>query len=414
MKIEVEDFWRSAPPYRGVSKATFLSRRWQRESTVIGAQQLAVLLDSYGHESLAADVMASVQSSPMAIRLTPVVLAAMDWTDLTVCPLRRQFVPLASERLEDHPMTTFDSLGEVGQRTHPRVISRYPGRVLLLALDTCPIYCAFCTRSYMVGPSTAHRDEVSGISPGRGSLISAIEGIASDPSIEDVLISGGDVANLSAERLEDLLGVVEKLPQLHRVRLGTRGFLANPLSLAPGAGWYEVIAATAERLRARGVELSLQVHFNCGQELNPLTTLILSRYAQLGTLRLRNQSVCLRGVNATPAQMLDLIGGLVAQGVDPYYVYQHDLIPGCEHLRTTIAETCEIEIACRGRVAGCDLPDFIVDLPDGGGKRSIHSYDSYDEEAGVARYRAPVVDPDRVYEYFDPIRSRSRADVALH
>jgi lysine 2,3-aminomutase len=401
---EVEAFWRSAPPYRDVTEATFLDRRWQHDSTIVGGRQLADLLEAHGYSALAAEAISSIRANPMAIRLTPVVLASMDWSDLSTCSLRRQLVPLDSERFDDHPKSDFDSLDEIGQRTHPRLVSRYPGRILLLALDTCPIYCAFCTRSYMVGPATDIRDRVWLAPLTRGSLTSAVEAIAADRSITDVLISGGDVANLGAERLADLLKQIEGLPQLRRVRLGTRGFLANPVVLAPGRGWFEAIAATSERLQARGVEFAVHVHFNCAAELNPLSSAVLNHYSRLGTVRLRNQSVCMDGVNSSSAQMLNLIDGLIARRIDPYYVYQHDLIPGCEHLRTTIAETCELEIVCRGRVAGCDLPDFIIDLPEGGGKRSVHSYESYDKVAGIARYRSPVISPERIYEYFDPIR----------
>ena len=312
--IDIETFWQAAPPYREVSPSTFLDQRWQRESTVIGSRQLADLLTRHGYASLADDAMASAGTNPMAVRLTPVVLASMDWTDLSRCPVRRQFVTLRSEQLEEHPKTRFDSLEETGQRSHPRVVHRYPGRVLLLALDTCPVYCAFCTRSYMVGPATDRRDEAPEAPAGAHSLESAIEQIAADRSIVDVLISGGDVANLGAGRLEGLLELVETLPRLRRLRLGTRGFLANPLALAPGAGWYEAIARSAERVGARGVELSLQVHFNSAAELNPLSAEILERYAQLGTVRLRNQSVCMV---AMPSVVSTMLAGLTSRWIRP-------------------------------------------------------------------------------------------------
>jgi lysine 2,3-aminomutase len=89
--------------------------------------------------------------------------------------------------------------------------------------------------------------------------------------------------------------------------------------------------------------------------------------------------------------------------VQPYYVYQHDLVPGVEDLRTTLGTTHDIEKQVRGATAGFNTPTFVLDAPGGGGKRDVHSYEHYDRTTGVSVFRSPNVDENAVYLYFDPI-----------
>jgi lysine 2,3-aminomutase len=89
--------------------------------------------------------------------------------------------------------------------------------------------------------------------------------------------------------------------------------------------------------------------------------------------------------------------------VQPYYVYQHDMVKHVEELRTTVESTTEIDREVRGTTAGFNTPLFIVDLPGGGGKRDVHSFDHYDPTTGISVYRSPAVDAEKVYLYFDPI-----------
>jgi lysine 2,3-aminomutase len=89
--------------------------------------------------------------------------------------------------------------------------------------------------------------------------------------------------------------------------------------------------------------------------------------------------------------------------VQPYYVYQHDMVKGTEELRTRVDDSIELELAVRGATAGFNTPLFVTDAPGGGGKRDLHSYDYYDKVTGVSVYRSPSVDEEKVYLYFDPL-----------
>ncbi len=92
--------------------------------------------------------------APMSIRISPYILSLIDWDDPYADPLRTQFLPLASQQLPDHPELHLDSLNEQRDSPVPGLTHRYPDRALFLTLDTCPVYCRFCTRSYAVGLDT--------------------------------------------------------------------------------------------------------------------------------------------------------------------------------------------------------------------------------------------------------------------
>jgi lysine 2,3-aminomutase len=117
----------------------------------------------------------------------------------------------------------------------------------------------------------------------------------------------------------------------------------------------------------------------------------------------RNQSVLIKGVNNSPESMIHLIKKLSYMNVQPYYVYQHDMVMGVEELRTRVEDSVELELAVRGTTAGFNTPLFVTDAPGGGGKRDLHSYDYYDKITGISVYRSPSVDEEKVYLYFDPL-----------
>ena len=79
-----------------------------------------------------------------------------------------------------------------------------------------------------------------------------------------------------------------------------------------------------------------------------------------------------------------------------------------EDLRTPLREILYLERQIRGTIAGFLTPQFVVNIPGGGGKRLAASYESYDAETGVSRFLAPgVKGSERVFEYYDPLWSLS-------
>lgn len=85
------------------------------------------------------------------------------------------------------------------------------------------------------------------------------------------------------------------------------------------------------------------------------------------------------------------------------------MVEKVEHLRTPLQTILDLEAQIRGSIAGFMMPQFVVDLPGGGGKRLACSFQSYDRATGLSTYVAPAVTgrdkENKVYEYWDPMDS---------
>ncbi|KAK6524704.1 hypothetical protein TWF281_011604 [Arthrobotrys megalospora] len=156
--------------------------------------------------------------------------------------------------------------------------------------------------------------------------------------------------------------------------------------------------------RMMGKAVALHTHFNHPNEISWVTKVAAQRLYESG-VTVRNQTVLLKGVNDDVTTMKELIHGLADMNIQPYYVYQGDMVRGVEDLRTPLYQSLELERNIRGTIAGFLMPQFVVDLPEGGGKRLVSSYDSYDRKTGVSTFTAPGVKGKNVFEYHDPLWS---------
>jgi lysine 2,3-aminomutase len=336
----------------------------------------------------------------MSIRVSPYLLSLIDWSDPYNDPLRRQFVPVASRLLPDHPKLTLDSLHEQADAPVPGLTHRYPDKALFLALDTCPVYCRFCTRSYAVGVDTDEVEKVS-LKATEERWDRAFQYISERVELEDIVVSGGDSYQLKARQITLIGNKLLEMPNIRRIRFATKGPAVMPMKLITDHEWLDALTAVVERGRKLHKEVVLHTHFNHPNEITAITKRALDGVFERGIIT-RNQSVLQRAVNDSVATMQLLVKRLGHCQVQPYYVYVHDLVKGVEDLRTTLQTALDIEKAVRGVTAGFQTPTFVVDAPGGGGKRVAHSFEHYDRETGISVFSAPSVKPG-FFLYFDPV-----------
>ncbi len=394
-------FWKHIPAYRDISESEFLDYGFQTQHSITKLSDLIATVRDLAPSSFLEDVERGLELAPMHIRLSPYIVSLINWEEPYEDPLRIQFLPVASTREPDHPMLSLDSLDEQGDAPTGGLVHRYQDKVLFLALDVCPVYCRFCTRSYAVGSDT---DSVSKVNyrPIQSKWDTAFAYLLSRPEVEDVVISGGDAYFLPANRLEYIVDTLLAIPHIRRIRIASKGPAVMPMRLLPDNDWSDTVIDLAIRGRNMGKEVCLHTHFNHPNEITDITRRAMARLYAEG-VRIRNQSVMIRGVNDSTEDMSRLVKKLGYINVQPYYVYQHDLVTGVDELRTRLKTTLEIERNIRGITAGFNTPTFVTDAPGGGGKRGVHSYDFYDEETGISVYRSPSVDDGRVHLYFDPV-----------
>jgi lysine 2,3-aminomutase len=397
-------FWQRIPAYQTVDEATFLDHSWQAKNTITNPAKLLAAVQSLVPQSFYDDVEQGFHRSPMSIRVSPYLLSLIDWADPYQDPLRRQFIPIASGLLPDHPKLTLDSLHEQADAPVPGLTHRYPDKALFLALDTCPVYCRFCTRSYAVGVDTDMVDKVS-LKATEDRWERAFKYISERAELEDIVVSGGDSYQLKARQITLIGNRLLEMPNIRRIRFATKGPAVMPMKLITDTEWVDALTAVVERGRKLHKEVVLHTHFNHPNEITAITKRALDGVFERGIIT-RNQSVLQRGVNDRIDTMQLLVKRLGHCQVHPYYVYVHDLVKGVEDLRTTLQTALDIEKGVRGVTAGFHTPTFVVDAPGGGGKRVAHSFEHYDRETGISVFAAPSVKPG-FFLYFDPVDTLS-------
>lgn len=401
------DFWRRIPAFKEVTEEQFLDHRWQMKNTITKVDKLFTTLEGVVSEGFIEDCREGFRLAPMAVRISPYLLSLIDWSNPVEDPLRLQFLPVGSTRLPDHPKLSLDSLAEQEDAPVPGLTHRYADKALFLALDTCPVYCRFCTRSYAVGPDQENVEKISlKAKNNRWDRIFAY--IRSRPEIEDIVISGGDSWNLRAEQIETIGHGLLDIPHIRRMRFASKGPAVMPQKVLTDDKWFKALVGVVDRGRREHKDIVLHTHFNNANEITEITQRAMNRFFEHGVL-IRNQSVLQRGVNDTPHEMGMLVKRMSYLNIQGYYVYVHDLVEGTEELRTRVQRALELEKHVRGMTAGFNTPTFVVDAPGGGGKRTASSFEAYDRTTGISVYTAPSVKPGRFFLYFDPIDLLSEA-----
>ena len=403
-----DEYWRHIPAFADIDACTFHSHIFQMRHSITSVGKLMRVLEDRVSNEFYQEVAAGLQHAPMSVRISPYILSLINWDDPYRDPLRKQFLSLRCEQESDHPELHLDSLNELGDAPVAGLTHRYPDRVLFLVLDTCPVYCRFCTRSYAVGLDTEDVEKVN-LRVNRERWDNAIGYIQSRPEVEDVVVSGGDMYQLKADQLEELGNRLLDIDHIRRFRFATKGPAVLPQKLVTDDAWVDALTRVVDRGRKMHKDVVLHTHFNHPNEITGITQDGLNRLHARG-ITIRNQAVLQSGVNNSEETMKLLVKRLSYLNVQPYYVYFHDLVRGVEDLRTTLDDGLAIEKAIRGTTSGFNMPTFIVDTLGGGGKRDAHSYEYYNRETGIAVYISPVVKPDTFFFYFDPLW-RLREDI---
>ena len=195
-----DDFWRLIPAWKDVDCKTFLDHNWQEKNAITNHRKLLETIQSLVSEDFLADAKMGFKRAPMTTRITPYLLSLMNWKDPANCPIRRQFLTLASHLQPDHPMLRLDSLGEQADSPVRGLTHRYEDKVLFLALDTCPVYCRYCTRAYAVGADTESTEKIS-IKATNERWKQMFAYLRENPQVQDVVISGGMPSDSSPVRL---------------------------------------------------------------------------------------------------------------------------------------------------------------------------------------------------------------------
>jgi EF-P beta-lysylation protein EpmB len=256
-------------------------------------------------------------------------------------PLLLQVLPQAAE-MESAAGFSHDPVGEQSACMQPGLLHKYAGRVLWITTAACAIHCRYCFRRHF--PYGASHTEDKG-------WHRALQQIRSDPSISELILSGGDPLMLSDERLTQMVADLEKIPHLMRLRIHSRLPLILPHRITDGL----VDIFTNTRLQSL-----LVTHCNHAREISPEVTPAMARLKAAGVTVL-NQAVLLHGVNNSTEALCELSNALFNANIMPYYLHLLDRVAGAAHFALPLEEAQRLQQSLWQHLPGYLVPKVVYE-----------------------------------------------------
>lgn len=266
-------------------------------------------------------------------------------------PLLRQVLPLDDE-MQPVPGFTADAVGDGAARAGRGLIRKYRGRALLVATGSCAINCRYCFRRHF-----PYAEETAAAAGWR----EAIDAIAADAGIDEVILSGGDPLSLATTKLAQLTDALAAIPHLRRLRIHSRLPVVLP---------ERIDAELLAWLQSLPWPVTVVLHANHANEFDRGVDAALAAVRAAGATLL-NQAVLLHGVNDSEDALAALSERGFEAGVLPYYLHQLDRVAGAAHFEVPDARALELHAALRRRLSGFLVPRLVREVAGDASKRPL-------------------------------------------
>jgi len=266
-------------------------------------------------------------------------------------PLLRQVLPI-TEELKVVPGFSLDAVGDGAAKKATGVIQKYRGRALLVTTGSCAINCRYCFRRHFdYGTENAARE----------GWRDAVEAIAQDPDIDEVILSGGDPLSLATHKLVELTHALKQIPHLRRLRIHSRLPVVLP---------ERVDDELVQWIASLPWPVAFVIHANHANEFDASVDAAMARLRAAGATLL-NQAVLLRGVNDSIEALQGLSERSFAAGVLPYYLYQVDRVEGVAHFEVADDTAKDLHAQLTARLSGYLVPKLVREISGDSSKRPV-------------------------------------------
>ncbi|MDF2577206.1 MAG: kamA [Chlamydiales bacterium] len=263
-------------------------------------------------------------------------------------PILRQFLPLNDEEISVEGFIS-DPLQEKLFRKKTKLLHKYEGRALLVTTQACAMHCRYCFRRHF-----EYQQEEK-------LFKEELQALRDDPSIEEVLLSGGDPLSLEQSHLEYLVSSIDAIPHVKRLRFHTRFPIGIP---------ERIDAAFLNMLELLRVQVWFVIHCNHSNELDEDNLAALNRIQRLG-IPVLNQAVLLKGVNDDFNTLHALCSRLINYGIFPYYIHQLDRVQGAAHFEVDEQRGKQLITELVAMMPGYGVPKYVREVPAAPSKVSI-------------------------------------------
>lgn len=258
-------------------------------------------------------------------------------------PLLLQVLPLKIETEHVEGYST-DPVGDLLSMPTPGVLKKYNGRALFITTGACGVHCRYCFRRHFpYSNSNSARDHWS----------EAINDILLDTSVNEVILSGGDPLCLSDDRLATLMGLLNNIPHVKRIRFHTRLPVVLP---------ERINESLINWLQGNHAKIIFTVHINHANEINQAVKEAMQTLLASG-VSLFNQSVLLRNINDNCDSLINLSEALFDAGITPYYLHMLDKVKGSAHFDVSDNKAKSLINNMRQHLPGYLIPRLVREKP---------------------------------------------------
>jgi len=266
-------------------------------------------------------------------------------------PLLRQVLPITDE-LAFYTGYTNDPVGDLPSATQTGILHKYQGRVLLINTGSCAINCRYCfRRNFPYADLQLSKQQEHAV----------IQSIQNDPSIHEVIFSGGDPLLLNDARLTRLIEQINHIDHIKRIRIHSRLPIVLPARITP-----ELIHTLTQSPK----QIIMVLHCNHANELNERVITACQQLKNHG-ITLLNQSVLLKGVNDDAAVLCELSERLFQHGVIPYYLHLLDKATGTGHFAVSETEALLLMERVQACLSGYLVPKLVKEVAGAESKRYV-------------------------------------------
>lgn len=254
-------------------------------------------------------------------------------------PILKQFLPTIEEKNTAVDFVE-DPVGDSLCRTANKLLHKYEGRVLLVCTSACAMHCRYCFRQHFdyATASKGFQEEIRLISE--------------DPSIHEVILSGGDPLSLDDHALRSLLESLAAIPHVKKVRFHTRFPIGIP---------ERIDASFLSLLESLPLQFWFVIHANHPKELDDDVLAALKAVQKKG-IPVLNQFVLLRGINDDIEVLTELCGKLADNGIISYYMHQLDRVQGAAHFEVAEERGHQLTEELRKRLPGYAVPRYVKEI----------------------------------------------------
>lgn len=260
-------------------------------------------------------------------------------------PLLKQILPVDSEN-KLAPGFTTDAVGDLNVRSSPGILHKYQGRALLMVSGACAIHCRYCFRRHY-----PYQDEPRTLAAWEP----AWKTLAADPTIQEVILSGGDPLLLTDVRLQELCDRIAAIPHVKRLRIHSRLPVVLPDRI------HDRLLDHFQQLNGKGTQVWMVIHANHPNEISGDVEVAL-RAVLASAVPVLNQAVLLKGINDNADTLVELSERLINLGVIPYYLHQLDRVSGTAHFEVSEEQGRALIQEMRTRLPGYAVPQYVREI----------------------------------------------------